>query len=103
MSRTHAWTLGPPGVVFLHVHVQPRARKAGVAGLHDMPSGPVLKVSLRSPPLDGRANEELVDLVAGCLETRSSAVTVESGHKSRDKKLRIEGVTLEQVERLATG
>lgn len=70
-------------------------------GIHQMPSGPVLKVALTSPPLEGRANDELADLIAGVLGIRSSQVTLESGHKSRDKRLRIAGIAAADAERLA--
>lgn len=99
--RDRPWTPGPPGIHYLHVHVQPRAKRAGIAGIHPLPDGPALKVSLKSPPLDGRANDELTELVAEALGLRRQAVTLESGEKSRDKRLRIEGTGPAELDRLA--
>ncbi len=103
VNRAKPWTVDASGTIFVHVHVQPRARKAGIAGVHEMPSGPVFKVALKSPPLEGRANDELTELFAGLLGLKQSAVSVESGHKSRDKRLRLTGGSAILLERLAGG
>ncbi len=70
------------------VHVQPRARRTEVAGLH----GDAVKVRLAAPPVDGAANEELVRFVAEVLGVPRSAVRVAAGAASRRKTLEVEGV-----------
>jgi uncharacterized protein (TIGR00251 family) len=46
---------------------------------------------IKSPPVDGKANEELIGLVAKQFECRKSAVTIKSGSSGRVKLVRIEG------------
>ncbi|HEU4801389.1 MAG TPA: DUF167 domain-containing protein [Gemmatimonadales bacterium] len=83
------------GGVFLRVHVQPRASRSEVAGLH----GDALKVRLRAPPVDGAANEELIRFLADALGLRRDAVTLVSGATSRAKRLFVRA-TVEQVSEL---
>lgn len=47
-------------------------------------------VSLNSPPLEGRANEELIEVLADYFNTSKSKIKVVSGHKSRMKIVEIE-------------
>ncbi|NYI46797.1 hypothetical protein BJ993_003877 [Nocardioides aromaticivorans] len=73
----------------LSVRVQPGASRTGVAGPTG-PEGAELKVRLASPPVDGRANEELVRWLARELGVPRSAVTLVRGQTSRSKQLRID-------------
>jgi uncharacterized protein (TIGR00251 family) len=81
--------------VFL-VRVQPRASKDEIAG--EM-SG-ALKVRLRAPAVEGRANEALVEFLAQLLKTPKSAVRILSGDRSRTKRIEIRGVTGQQIQTL---
>ena len=71
------------GGVFVRVHVQPRASRSEVVGLH----GDALKVRLRAPPVDGAANDELIRFMAESLGIRPENVTLVSGATSRAKRL----------------
>jgi len=71
----------------LQVKVKPNAR---ASMLHDMGEGQWL-AQIKSPPVDGRANEELVALVARHFGCRKSAVSIQSGASGRLKRIRIEG------------
>jgi uncharacterized protein (TIGR00251 family) len=73
----------------LEVEVTPRSRKPGVVGRR----GGALRVRVASPPEGGRANEELVALVAGFLGVRRAGVKVVKGAASRRKLLEVEGWT----------
>ena len=77
-----AFTEGDGGV-FVRVHVQPRASRSEVVGLH----GDALKVRLRAPPVDGAANDELLRFMAESLGIRREKVTLVSGATSRAKRL----------------
>jgi uncharacterized protein (TIGR00251 family) len=77
----------------LTVHVQPRASRAGVTGLH----GVALKVRVDAPPLDGRANERLVEIVADALAVSRRSVRLVAGEGSRDKILEVDGLTAATV------
>lgn len=79
-------------VVFL-VKVQPRASKDEIVG--EMEGA--LKVRLRAPALEDRANEALVEFLAELLKRPKSAVRILSGERSRTKRLEIQGVTRQQI------
>jgi uncharacterized protein len=86
------------GAVILAVRVQPRASKTEIAGV----LGGALKVRLRAPALEDRANEALCEFLAQLLKTPKSAVRILSGHRSRSKRVEIRGVTQQQVLALVT-
>lgn len=61
-----------------------------------MRDGAVL-VRLSAAPVDGAANAELVAAIAGALGLPRRAVTIVSGDRARRKRVRVEGMTLNQV------
>lgn len=75
------------------VHVVPRSRREEVTGLY----GDALKVRVKAPPVDGKANQALRSFLAKELNISRDAVKVLSGHSSRHKRVRVTGVTAEQV------
>lgn len=81
------------------MHVQPRASRTELAGVH----GTALKVRLHAPPVDGAANEELVKFLAESLGVARRAVRIVSGQTSRSKVVEIEGVSVVSVQALADG
>ena len=86
------------GAVILAVRVQPRASKDEIAGVM---SG-ALKIRLRAPALEDRANEALCEFLAELLKTSKAAVRILSGHHSRSKRVEVRGVTRQQVLALVT-
>jgi hypothetical protein len=80
------WARWQAGELLLALHVQPGARRTGVAGAH----GQRLKVALRAPPVDGKANEELLRYLA--LETglRRNQLRLAAGLMSREKSIAIQ-------------
>ncbi len=81
------------GAVIFSVRVQPRASKDEIAG----EMGGALKVRLRAPAVEDRANEALIDFLAELLKTSRSAVSILSGERSRVKRIEICGVTRQQI------
>src|SRR6267143_1129000 len=75
------------------VRVQPRASKDEISGVMEG----VLKVRLRAPAVEDRANEALIEFLAQLLKTPKSAVRILSGHRSRGKRVEIRGVTRQQI------
>jgi uncharacterized protein (TIGR00251 family) len=75
------------------VRVQPRASKDEIAG----EMGGALKVRLRAPAVEDRANEALVEFLAELLKTSRSAVSILSGERSRVKRIEVRGVTRQQI------
>jgi len=81
----------------LRVHVQPRARRSEIAGIH----AGALKIKIAAPPVDDAANRAIVDFFAALLDVPKSRVRIAAGLKSRDKTLVIEGVSSERFFQLA--
>ncbi len=81
------------GTVVISVRVQPRASKDEIAGTMDG----ALKIRLRAPALENRANEALVEFLADLLKTSKSAVRIQSGAQSRIKRVEIRGVTRQRI------
>jgi uncharacterized protein (TIGR00251 family) len=80
------------GLIFA-VKVHPRARRNAIAGT----VGEALKVSLTAPPVEGRANQAVVEFIADWFEIAPSQVTIASGETSRNKLIRVTGVTARQL------
>jgi len=78
----------PDGGVAITVRVIPRASKSGVAGTR----GDALLVRLRTPPVEGAANGELVDVLAAALDVPKRAIAIVSGERSRLKRIRVTGI-----------
>lgn len=84
------------GGVEIAVRVQPRAAASEVAG----PYGErAVRIRVAAPPVDGAANEELVSFLAGLFERPRRGIELVRGHGSRDKQLRIQGVSLGEARR----
>lgn len=82
----HPWMREEAGALVLTVHVQPGARRSEVAGIH----GDALKVRLAAPPVDGRANDELVRFMAEAFGVPRANVVLLRGTTSRRKTVRID-------------
>lgn len=75
--------------VTLSIRIQPRASKNEVVRL----DGGGLRIRLTAPPVDGAANEALVKFLSAVLSVAKSKIEIVSGHTSRDKIIRIHGVS----------
>lgn len=84
------------GTIRFAVRVQPRASRSETCGIH----GGALKVRLQAPPVDGAANEALVELVAELLRIPRRQVRIVAGATSRSKVVEVEGVDRARVETL---
>lgn len=85
----------PDGLV-LTLHIQPRARREGIVGLH----GGALKIALKAPPVDGAANASLIRFLAKKLGVSKSECELLTGHSSRAKRVRVPAECLERVKEL---
>ena len=81
-----SWLTGAGAAWLLTLHVQPGARATAIQGRH----GDALKVRLAAPPVDGKANAELVRFLAETLQVPRSALEIVAGQASRQKRVRIE-------------
>lgn len=72
--------------VTLRVKVKPNAR---ISSLLKAPDGSWL-ATLKAPPVDGKANEELIALVAEHFKCRKAAVGIKSGASGRTKLVKVD-------------
>ena len=79
------------------VRLQPQASATGVAGLQ----GASLKIRVTAPPVDGMANDALIDFLSQSLDTAKRNVSIVSGLSSRTKVVEVRGVDLKAVQQLA--
>ena len=89
---------GEAGLVILNVRVIPRAKKTELSGERDG----ALVVRVAAPPVDGAANEALIDCLARALGVPKRAVRIVSGGRGRQKRVAIAGVTEAQIRALLT-
>jgi uncharacterized protein len=76
------------------VRVQPGAKRTAIAGIHGEGADSRLKIALPAPPIEGRANEALVDFLAGTLSIPRSAVMIAHGQTGRSKLVVLRGIAL---------
>ena len=77
----------------LTVHVQPKASTTECVGIH----GDALKIRVAAPPVDGAANDELIQFIARQLSIPPTSVRIHSGAGGRRKRLLIKGATAQLV------
>jgi len=82
----------------LPIRVQPAAKANEIVGwIADAHGGEVLKIRLRAPAIEGKANAALIELLAETLALRTRQITLERGDKSRTKFVLVDGLTWEEV------
>ena len=79
----------------LRFHVVPNAKVDGVMGEH----GAAIKIKLRAPAMDGKANAALRSFLAKELRISERHILLERGEKSREKLIRIEELGEEEARR----
>jgi uncharacterized protein len=74
----------------VRLHVQPRAKRCQVSGVYDG----ALKLKVTAPPVDDAANRAIVEFFSTLLGISRSGLQIVSGLKSKNKTLRIQGISL---------
>ena len=82
------------GTVTFTVRVIPRSSKTEIVGEHDG----ALKIKLKSPPVDGAANDELIRFLSKQLGVPRSSVEIVGGYSSRTKRVVITGLLRGRLE-----
>jgi len=85
--------------VVISVRAQPRSSKAGLDGV----MGDAVKVRIRSAPVDGKANKELVETLADAFDLAKSCVVFKSGETSKTKRLLLKGISAAEVRKVVSG
>ena len=84
-----SWYSETPDGLVLNVKAQPRSSKAGIDGL----VGDAVKVRIKSAPVDGKANKELVEMLADAFGLAKSRVSFKSGETSKTKRILLAGIS----------
>ena len=80
------------GAVF-SVKVHPRAKRDAITG----EIADALKLALTAPPVQGRANEACIEFLAKLLNVPRSSISIAAGQNSRNKVIRVGGLSAEEV------
>jgi uncharacterized protein len=75
------------------IKVVPRSSRSEVVGIQ----GDALKLRLKAPPVEGKANEECIRLLVEILGVRKTQVTIIAGHTARTKTVAVEGIRSEAL------
>ncbi len=75
------------------LRVQPRASRNAVVGV----IGDAVKLAITAPPVDGKANQAVIDYLAKLFSVPKSAITILSGETGRNKLIAVRGLSAEQV------
>jgi uncharacterized protein (TIGR00251 family) len=76
--------------LLIELYIQPGAKVSQIVGCHDGR----LKIKISSPPVDGKANQEVVDFFAKLFNIARRDVELISGEKSRNKRVLLKGDAL---------
>ena len=71
--------------MLIKIHIQPGAKRDEIVGPH----GDAVKIRLKAPPVDGKANSSLIEFLAETLGIRRGDISIRSGLASRQKILEI--------------
>ncbi|HEX9896178.1 MAG TPA: DUF167 domain-containing protein [Dehalococcoidales bacterium] len=83
-------------LVRILVQVHPGAKQSAVVRLENG----VWHIKIAAPPLEGKANKELVEFLSAVLGVSKSRITIEKGTTSRRKLIVVEGMTEVEVTRI---
>lgn len=89
----NVWYERKNDTVIVNVYVQPGAKRTEIVGFY----GDALKIRLASPPIDGRANDALLNFVAQLFDVPQRQVELIRGGKSRHKSVTIKGSKIEPL------
>ena len=82
--------------VVVNIRVVPRASRCELAGVQ----GDALKIRITAPPVEGAANKECIKFLSDMLGVKKSQIKIISGHKSKNKKISILGISRKEIERV---
>ncbi|MFA9408885.1 MAG: DUF167 domain-containing protein [Candidatus Dadabacteria bacterium] len=75
--------------VNIQVQIQPKSSRNQIAGFHDGR----LKIKIAAPPVDGKANESLIEFLAKTFKTSKSNIEILKGHTSKLKTIKLSGIS----------
>lgn len=89
------YTCQKNGDLIIKIYIQPSAKKNAIIGLH----GENLKIKIKAPPVDDKANRELISFLADYLHVPQNTIEIVNGQHSRNKLVRLKnaGVAIENI------
>jgi hypothetical protein len=93
VAEPAGWVRPVADGALVRVRVGPGASRAGLAGFH----GESLRIRVRARPVGGAANRELLQILGRLLGVRAADLSLESGGRGRDKRVRVRGISAETV------
>jgi uncharacterized protein len=75
------------------LHVQPGARKNEVIGY----DGSIIRLKIAAPPVEGKANREVIAFLSQRLDIKKGALTIRHGLTSRDKVIAVDGLSRDEI------
>ena len=87
---------GKAGAV-IAVRVVPRSQKSGIVEIMD---DGVIKIRLVSPPIEGKANDELIKIISKTIHCPKSAIEIISGFSAKTKIIAIYGFDPDKVNQI---
>ena len=93
------WVEDTTGGCYLQVRVTPRSSRNRVDG----PRDDALKIRLNAPPVDGKANEALIEFLAEYLDLPRRALELVAGGQSRTKRILVRGRSAADLTRVFAG
>ncbi|MSQ84681.1 MAG: DUF167 domain-containing protein [Myxococcales bacterium] len=92
-----SWVRGVDGSVHVLIRAQPGAKRSALLGEH----GDRLKVAVHAPPVDGKANEELLAWLAQVLQVTKNRLALVHGATARDKVVLVQAPLADVVAKLS--
>ncbi|MBN2383755.1 DUF167 domain-containing protein [bacterium] len=87
MSQQSWYTMEPPDSVVLEIKVIPRARKKEA-----IPAGPVLKLKINEPAVEGAANKALIKYLSALFDISTAHIVILRGEHNRSKVVKLTGI-----------
>ncbi len=79
------WAITTKDGIIVKIHVVPNSSKTQIVGKH----GDRLKIKIKAPPVDGKANEEIISFLSDLLKVKKNQIDLISGQTSKSKNILI--------------
>jgi uncharacterized protein len=79
--------------VEISLYIQPGASKSEIKGAYN----DQLKIKIKAPPVDGKANEAVIEFLSKLLDLPKRQIEFRKGEKSREKKVFVRGISIEEI------
>jgi uncharacterized protein (TIGR00251 family) len=80
----------------LKIKVEPRSSRKGISGI----VGDTVKIKVHAPPVEGAANNEIIEILSQAFQIKKTAIKIITGHYAREKIVELEGQEVEKKIRL---